>query len=75
MDRVLYLKMNQVYQEVFEDELGVMNNSKMFKAHGFLKSFMVKADSVPAAQAVEGKINYMAFATGVWLEDDETLFT
>ena len=47
----------------------------MFKAYGFLKSFMVKAESVPASQAVEGKINFLAFATGVWLEDTDTLFT
>ena len=47
----------------------------MFKSYGFLKSFMVKAESVPVSQYLECKINYLAFATGVWLEDVETLYT
>ena len=36
---------------------------------------MVKAESVPQAQAMNGEINYLAFATGVWLEDTDTLYT
>jgi hypothetical protein len=47
----------------------------MCRSYGFLKTLICKADLIPASQAVEGNINYLAFATGVWLEDAETLFT
>ena len=47
----------------------------MYRSYGFLKTLICKADLIPASQAVEGKINYLAFATGVWLEDTATLFT
>ena len=74
-DRNLLLAVAGVYQEVFVDEMPSKTVMMMFKSYGFLKSFMVKAESVPVSQYLECKINYLAFATGVWLEDVETLYT
>lgn len=58
-----------------EEDLSQRNFNMLFMGYGFLKSFFVKEDSVPASQALEGKINYIAFCTGVWLEDEDTLYT
>ena len=69
-------KLNDLYLEVCGGELAPRSLAKMFGAPGFLKTFTVKAEQVAGHGLTDGKdrINYLAFAAGVWLEDENTLY-
>ena len=70
----MYDRVNELYRETNGKELAMRDFHKMFKSFGFLESLLCKQILIPESIIEDTKINYLVFATGVWLQDKETLF-
>ena len=70
-DKDLFRKFAEVHEDVTGQECRWADFTKIFSKAQFVKSFIVSAEALKTRQ--EG-VNGLALATGIWLQDSETLY-